>query len=337
MERKEEQNRSFAEIDNCSKDHEFHEFLKTLEQQISWDGVRFVKYQGFWCALYLFRQILSAQKHFKAKDSHIILASLPKSGTTWLKSLTFSIVNRNIYPNHEESPLFTCHTPHLFPNLEFDLYWEQENPNLQNIQNFSTHVPFHSLPKSIIESECRIIYISRNPLDMFISYRHFSLENKFVKDATPFELDEAFDMFCRGIHIMGPFWDHVLGFWNAHLENPRKVLFLKYEDLKEDVTFNVKKIAEFLGCPFSPEEEEQGVVEEITKLCSFENLKKLEVNKNGHVYGIVKKSSYFRKGEVGDWINYLTPAMAERMDKLIETKFKDSGLVFNTQSKVVKN
>ncbi|KAL7106055.1 hypothetical protein ACP275_07G086900 [Erythranthe tilingii] len=104
---------------------------------------------------------------------------------------------------------------------------------------------------SILESECRIIYICRNPLDMFISYRHFSLENKFVKDATPLELDEAFDMFCTGIHIMGPFWDHVLGFWNAHLENPRKVLFLKYEDLKEDIGFNGKKIVEFLECPFT--------------------------------------------------------------------------------------
>ncbi|EYU24260.1 hypothetical protein MIMGU_mgv1a023800mg, partial [Erythranthe guttata] len=150
-------------------DHKFHELLKKLEQQTSWDVVVFVKYQGFWCALYVFRQILSAQ----------------------------------------------------------------------------------NLPMSILESECRIIYICRNPLDMFISYRHFSLENKFVKDANPLELDEAFDMFCTGIHIKGPFWDNVLGFWNAHLENPRKVLFLKYEDLKEDVGFNVKKIAEFLECPFT--------------------------------------------------------------------------------------
>ncbi|KAL7145253.1 hypothetical protein ABFS83_07G068500 [Erythranthe nasuta] len=325
MERKEEPNHSFAEIDNCPKDHEFHELLQTLEQKTSWDGVQFVKYQSFWCPLFLFRPIMSAQKHFKAKDSDIILATLPKSGTTWLKASLFPY------------PLLTCHTQKIVPYLEFDLYWDQENPDPKNIQNFSTHVPFDSLPKSILESECKIIYICRNPLDMFISHRHFSLENKFVKDATPLELDEAFDMFCKGIHIMGPFWEHVLGYWNAHSENPRKVLFLKYEDLKEDVGFNVKKIAEFLECPFSREEEEQGVVEEITKLCSIENLKKLWANKNGQVYGIVKKSSYFRKGEVGDWINYLTPAMAERMDKLIETKFKSSGLVFNTRNKAMKN
>ncbi|KAL7106085.1 hypothetical protein ACP275_07G089000 [Erythranthe tilingii] len=310
MESKEEPNPSFAEINNFPKDHEFNELLQTLERQTNWDGIRFGKHQGFWCPLFLFRPIHSAQNQFKAKDSDIILATLPKSGTTWLKALTFSVP-------------FTCHPQKLVPCLEFVIYWDQENPDLKNIQNFLTHVPFDSLPKSILEPECKIIYICRNPLDMFISHRHFSLENKFVKDATPLELDEAFDMFCKGIHIMGPFSEHVLGYWNAHLENPRKVLFLNYDDLKEDVTFNVMKIAEFLGCPFSPEEEEQGAVEEITKLCIFENLKKLE------------KGSYFRKGEVGDWTNYLTPAMAERMDKLMQEKFNGSGLVFNTGSKAI--
>ncbi|EYU31476.1 hypothetical protein MIMGU_mgv1a024549mg [Erythranthe guttata] len=100
MESKEEPNPSFAEINNFPKDHEFNELLQTLEQKTSWDGVQFVKYQGFWCPLFLFRPIMSAQKHFKAKDSDIILATLPKSGTTWLKALIFSIINRNIYPNH---------------------------------------------------------------------------------------------------------------------------------------------------------------------------------------------------------------------------------------------
>ncbi|KAL9162309.1 hypothetical protein ABFS82_07G081700 [Erythranthe guttata] len=288
------------------------------------DGVRFVKYQGFWCALYLFRQILSSQKHFKAKDSDIILASLPKSGTTCLKSLTFSTVHHNINPNHDET---------LFSLAILLIFFLTSNSIVIGIKKIPISKTF-KIPgltclciasPSPSKSKCRIIYICGNPLDMFIPYLHFSLENKFVKVVTPVELDEAFDIFCRGInYIMGPFWDHVLGFW-THLENPRK-----------DIGFNVKKIAEFLECRFSLEEEEQGVVEEITKLCSFENLKKLEVNKNGHVYGILKKSSYFRKGEVVDWMNYLTPAMAERMDKLIETKFKGSGLVF-TRSKAMKN
>ncbi|KAK6116896.1 hypothetical protein DH2020_049353 [Rehmannia glutinosa] len=279
---------------------EIHDqLLQTLDQHTNWNGRPLVKYNGFWLPVLYFRPILSTQKYFRAKDDDIILATVPKSGTTWLKALSFSIVNRDVY-TIDQSPLLTCNPHMLVPLLELDLYFHQENPDLQHISStpriFSTHIPFKILPDSIRDnSNCRIIYICRNPLDQFISFHHFSLENKFQKDAVPLELDEAFDMFCQGIHSMGPFWDHMLGFWNAHLKNPEKVLFLKYEDLKEDITFYVKKIAEFLGCAFSVGEEKQGLIEQIAKLCSFESLKNLEVNKTGHVHGAVKNSSFLEK------------------------------------------
>ncbi|KAK6116887.1 hypothetical protein DH2020_049378 [Rehmannia glutinosa] len=261
MEKKEEYpNCSSAEVDNTnSPKDEIHEVLQTLEQQTNWDGSPLFKYNGYWFPQHFFRPILSFQKHFKAKDSDIILASSPKSGTTWLKALAFSIVNRNVYPN-DQSPLLTCNPHALVPSLERHLYSLQENPDLEHIPNpriFSTHMPFSSIrPDSIRDSECKTIY---------------------------------------GIHPYGPFWDHILESWNAHLKNPEKALFLKYEDLKQDTTFHIKKIAEFLGCPFSLEEEKQGLIEQIAKLCSFENLKNLEVNKTGKIRGVLKNSSFFRK------------------------------------------
>ena len=75
----------------------------------------------------------------------------------------------------------------------------------------------------------------------------------------------------------------MLGYWNESIANPNKVLFLKYEDLKEDTHFHVKRIAKFLGCPFTQEEESNGVIQSIIKLCSFENMKSLEVNKSGKI------------------------------------------------------
>ncbi|KAL7081903.1 hypothetical protein ACP275_14G067500 [Erythranthe tilingii] len=317
--------------------------LQKLEQRTNWDGWRIVKYQGFWCPLPFFRPALSAQKYFKAKDSDIILSSLPKSGTTWLKALTFSVANRSTYmcniDTSQISPLLTSNPHKVVPFLELNLYLNQENPDLEQTSTpriFATHMPFDALPDSIPKSGCKIIYICRNPMDQFISFRHFSLDNKFGEEdrhGGPLELDEAFDMFCDGIHLYGPFYEHMIGYWDAHLKNPDKVLFLKYEDLKDDIGLHVRKIAEFMGCPFSLEEEEQGLVEEISRVCSFENLKNLEVNKNGYSpSGIVKNSSYFRKGQVGDWANHLTPAMAERMEKLIKTKLQGSGLTLHTST-----
>ena len=95
----------------------------------------------------------------------------------------------------------------------------------------------------------------------------------------PFSCDDAFDMFCRGGMVFGPFWDHVLGYWKESLERPHKVLFLMDEDIKQDIALQMKRLAKFMGVPFSLEEER--VIEKISKLCSFNNLRELVVNKSG--------------------------------------------------------
>ncbi|KAL8237115.1 hypothetical protein R6Q59_018196 [Mikania micrantha] len=85
-----------------------------------------------------------------------------------------------------------------------------------------------------------------------------------------------------------------------------------------------------MGKPITMEEEKKGVVGEIINLCSFENLRNLEVNKKG-VEKIgnfeVEKQSYFRKGEIGDWKNYLSEEMKDRIDGITKQKFQGSGLI----------
>ena len=93
-------------------------------------------------------------------------------------------------------------------------------------------------------------------------------------------LEDAFEFFCEGVSNLGPYYDHVLGYWRASLESPKRILFLKYEDLKNETIYWVKTIAKFMGNPFSLEEEDKGVVQNIINLCSFENLSSLEVNKS---------------------------------------------------------
>ncbi|WMV11325.1 hypothetical protein MTR67_004710 [Solanum verrucosum] len=212
-----------------------------------------------------------------------------------------------------------------------------------------------------------------------------------------------FNMFCQGKSGYGPYWDHVLGYWKASVERPDRVFFLKYEDLKEDTLGYVKKLAEFMDkpfskeeqdlgvpqeivarcdfeslsnlevgifqgflfldhrrCsyffffkyedlkkdtlgyvkklaefmdkPFSKEEQERGVPQEIVARCNFENLSNLEVNKSGMLLSErtlqISNSVFYRKGEVGDWKNYLTDDMAKLIDDITHDKFQSSGLTF---------
>ncbi|KRH13298.1 hypothetical protein GLYMA_15G229100v4 [Glycine max] len=210
---------------------------------------------------------------------------VPKSGTTWLKALTFAIVHRQHFPSLENYPLLVFNPHERVPPFEFVIYDDinDQTHDLSKIPEpriFGTHVPFTSLAKSIKESNCKIIYICRNLFDTFVSTW------VFVNKIMPKDLDK-----------------------------PNKVMFLKYEDLKEDVNFNVKKIAEFLDCPFTKEEESSGVIENIIKLCSFEKMKELKVNKSRTMGKgtIVENKYFFWKAKIGDWVNYLSPSMVEKL------------------------
>lgn len=71
---------------------------------------------------------------------------------------------------------------------------------------------------------------------------------------------------------------------------------------------------------------------EIIKLCSFENLSNLKVNKTGVLQArdfIIEKKKFFRKGEVGDWKNHLTTEMGNCLNRIMDQKLDGSGLTFH--------
>ncbi|KAF4365907.1 hypothetical protein G4B88_008380 [Cannabis sativa] len=242
----------------------------------------------------------------EANDDDIVLASCPKSVS-------------NPHDLVPEISLIDLHT--------IDDYHHKNSPRL-----FSTHNAYSLLPLSLKNnnSKCKIVYICRNPLDLFVSLWYFSQKFSGGEKIKPHSLDLYFDNFCQGIHAFGPFWNHVLEFWKASQEMSHKILFLKYEDLKKDNVFFVKKLADFLEFPFSLEEEQQGMIEEISKFCSIERMKSFEINKVGkHDSLSIPNSSFFRKGKVGDWRNILTPQMVDNGKKLIQEKFRDSNISFD--------
>ena len=317
--------------------NEYKEKISTLPRRQGWMSDQVHQYQGFWHTFLYLEGLLSAQEHFKPEPNDIILSSTPKSGTTWLKALSFAIVTRSSF-NASTNPLLTTMPHECVPSMEGDLAQNSFHRNLDT-PLIGTHAPYTSLPKSIIDSGCKIVYICRDPKDVFVSLWNFLHKGSF-KGVDPSgreeaNFEEAFELFCDGVSYYGPYWDHVLGYWKSSLEFPKKVLFLKYEDLKNEAVFYVKKMVEFMGYPFSLEEEDSGMVQKIIELCSFENLSKLKVNKSGPLHGkayIIEKNAFFRKGEIGDWKNYLTPMMATRLDKITEQKLRNSGLTFNIPS-----
>ncbi|XP_073131606.1 cytosolic sulfotransferase 12-like [Henckelia pumila] len=312
---------------------EFKSFISNLPKGKGMLASYLHQYQGFWYSPRLLQATISCLKHFQARDSDVFLVSTPKSGTTWLKAIIFSLVNRKKYPPSSENHPLTLTNPHdLVPFLEIKLYVDNQVPDIESLPSprlFSTHIPYFSLPESVRDSHaCKIVYLCRNPKDVFVSLWHFTNRLR-LKEMGTNSLADAFDQFCNGVSLFGPFWDHVLQYWNQSKENPDKIFFLKYEDLKRDPQYYLRRLAEFLECPFSAEEAEGIFVmaDEILKLCSFENLSSLEINQNGKLSSGVENQAFFRRGEVGDWENYLTDEMIDKLDEISEYKFAGSGLV----------
>ncbi|KAF8646994.1 hypothetical protein HU200_065508 [Digitaria exilis] len=134
----------------------------------------------------------------------------------------------------------------------------------------------------------------------------------FGVDAGSFTtIQDAFELFCQGRSPAGPQWQHALRYWEESVKRPDKVLFLKYEEMLLDPERHLRKLAEFMGCGFSDEEEGSGV------------------KRSSNLFGI-KNESFLRKGVAGDWSNHMTPEMAERLDKIVEDALQGSGLTFES-------
>ncbi|CAH2048054.1 unnamed protein product [Thlaspi arvense] len=305
--------------------------ISSLPSHTDSQGQKICKYQGCWYYYNALQGVLNFQRGFQPQDTDIILASYPKSGTTWLKALTVALLERSKnYSSDDQHPLLSDNPHGIVPFLESNLYVESSSPDLAKFSSvprlFSTHMPLDAMQETLKDSPCKIVYVCRNVKDTLVSWWFFGCAvHKIEPDRSI--LESMFKSFCNGTIYYGPFWDHLLSYWRGSLEDPKHVLFMRYEELKAEPRDQIKRLADFLGCPFTKEEEENGLVQKILDLCSLRNLSGLEVNKTGKRNNLDYKD-YFRKGEVGDWKNHLTPEMENKIDMIIPEKLQGSGLKF---------
>ncbi|KAK2491449.1 hypothetical protein MC885_009337, partial [Smutsia gigantea] len=124
--------------------------------------------------------------------------------------------------------------------------------------------------------------------------------------------------------VYGSWFDHVLS-WEEH-KHDKNILIMFYEEMKKDLSKSIKKITTFLSINVSDDE-----IDKIAWKTSFSEMKNNAAEENSDPNHTIcaltsNRSLVFRKGAVGDWINYFTSKQKRVFDELFSEKMEHSEL-----------
>ncbi|KAM9305386.1 uncharacterized protein PAF06_013934 [Gastrophryne carolinensis] len=263
-------------------------------------------------------------ENFQARPDDILIATYPKAGTTWMQEIVDSILyNGEVEktkraPTHVRSPFLEMTVPPPIPS-GVEMLNVTPSPRL-----VKTHLPYQLVPKSFWEQDCKAIYVARNAKDIAVSYYFFDLMNKCQPD--PGTWEEYLEKFQKGEVPWGSWYDHVIDWWSA--KDKHKILYMFYEDMKEDPKLEIRKIIHFLGKTLSEEA--------LERICQHTSFNAMKENPMANYTSVPKAildqdlSPFMRKGEVGDWMNHFTESQNKHFNAEYEEKMKGTDLTFRT-------
>ena len=251
----------------------------------------------------------------ETRPGDVCYVSYPKSGSTWLAYILVLIIHDGEIPYGKQTLRNCLHwveSSWTYPRSKAELE-AYPSPRI-----FKSHMPYHmSLSGNPAENQCKYIYIARNPKDVVVSYYYFERDKSWSGHYSG-SWDHWLQMFIDGKVQRGSWFDHVLSWWNnRHLDN---ILFLKYEDLRQDLTGEIEKIMFFLGYPI-----DDNIVEKIIEKTTFHNMQK---ERFSNMHEIEELNGFFRKGKVGSWKDQFTTEQSKYFDQIYTEKTEKTGLKF---------
>jgi hypothetical protein len=254
------------------------------------------------------------EKEFVAKDGDVFIVTYPRSGTTWTEQIVHLLVNNG----QQGEQRLTDAVPWLetLPHRPNGMIKFLETMPPRRL--FTSHLPYPLMPP-IDNTTAKIVYVARNPKDVAIS-TYFHNQSKGGYEGS---WEEHFQLFLNSDVGFGPYFDHVLPWWQASQKN-KNILFLKYEDMKNDHAGNVRKLASFLDI-----QADSRLIQTVVRLSSFQSMTSNETTNFNWIPQRADKPKHFRKGDIGDWRNHFSAEQSKQMDDLIIENLKDSGLQFD--------
>lgn len=244
---------------------------------------------------------------FRYRSGDIVVGAWGKSGTTW----TLHIVAQLIFDGEENLPVDA-----LAPWVELRLTPLEELLSHLDSQTHRRFVKTH-LPADVLRlsPEAKYIYLARDGRDVAWSmYNHLMKMTPAFYDAfnetpgrvgPPIERPAAgprqfFHDWLDGNVALWPYWPNVQSWWNVRdLPN---VLLIHFNELKSDLSGQIRRIADFLELPV-----DESLLPRIVEHCRFDYMKA-----NADAHSVVLKhlfeggmQSFIYKGTNGRWHDVL--------------------------------
>jgi len=277
----------------------------------------------------------------------IWIASYPKSGNTWVRSLLSTYLysedgsfNFNLLKKILKFPSKTYLKYFIkdFSDIKkVSEYWisAQERINLFNEKKsvlLKTHSALCTLENNSFTNKQNtqaVIYIVRDPRNVITSIsNHYSLS-----------IEESYDFMIDNKKILtGDRWggkdfgiSEVLGSWSQHYKSWQNIKFapilnIKYENLIDDTKNSLITIINFLQKFTNVKIDEKKILKTI-KSCNFENLRKMEIKEGfseaAYSEKLEKKVNFFHLGKENNWKKLLSPEVEKKIRKTFNNVMKE--------------
>lgn len=243
------------------------------------------------------------------RDSDVFVATTAKCGQTWLQTLLFHLKTKGREPDLGGKGLGGVSPWLELPtDVGFAIQAQTREERLAELEAvddprvFKMHVVWDEIPRPP-GSKSRVLTITRDPRD--VPYSMFShLKAMNVAEPPPDEFDAYFEQWLE----RGLYFEMVRSYWE-HRDDPA-FLWLRYEDMQEDLEREARRLIDFLGWDVSDED-----LARVLPLVDFGHMRQTEksaifVNRSARWK---EDGRFFREGGVGKNRARLSPDQERRL------------------------
>lgn len=174
---------------------------------------------GLWMHKFFHETILRGVFSYQPHPDNLFVVTYPKSGTTWIQPLVFSILNKGDPPKTRVE--FSLASPFL-ELMGVEVAEEMPRPGV-----LKTHLPFDRVPYS---DNAKYIYVARNPYDICVSF-YYHMKGFTPKTAKDFSFARFHELFVSDKLSWGPYFAHLHASYSQR-DRPN-VLFFTYEQARK--------------------------------------------------------------------------------------------------------